>query len=89
MKAIYWNFLLKRRLTYKVGEQTLASVLELLTANQVREETLYIIEDLIDINEEFFDLLDEKAIHVSGSNRYEIPMSNEINKLCAKASRKG
>ncbi|MFB6801802.1 ATP-dependent DNA helicase [Peribacillus butanolivorans] len=82
------EFSAQKALTYKVGEQTLASVLELLTANQVREETLYIIEDLIDINEEFFDLLDEKAIHVSGSNRYEIPMSNEITNFAQKLHKK-
>ncbi|MFF2286550.1 ATP-dependent DNA helicase [Peribacillus butanolivorans] len=82
------EFSAQKALTYKVGEQTLASVLELLTANQVREETLYIIEDLIDINEEFFDLLDEKAIHVSGSNRYEIPMSKEITNFAQKLYKK-
>lgn len=82
------EFAAQKALTYKVGEQTLASVLELLTANQVREETLYIIEDLIDINEEFFDLLDEKAIHVSGSNRYEIPMSKEITSFAHKLHKK-
>ncbi|WP_412761820.1 ATP-dependent DNA helicase [Peribacillus simplex] len=82
------EFAAQKALTYKVGEQTLASVLELLTANQVREETLYIIEDLIDINEEFFDLLDEKAIHVSGSNRYEIPMSKEITSFAQKLHKK-
>ena len=47
-------------------------VLQLLSANQVREETLFIIEDLIDLNEEFFALLEKSAIHISGSNRYEI-----------------
>ncbi|MFB7639800.1 ATP-dependent DNA helicase [Peribacillus butanolivorans] len=82
------EFSAQKALTYKVGEQTLASVLELLTANQVREETLYIIEDLIDINEEFFDLLDEKAIHVSGSNRYEIPISKEITNFAQKLHKK-
>lgn len=82
------EFSAQKALTYKVGEQTLDSVLELLTANQVREETLYVIEDLIDINEEFFDLLDDKAIHVSGSNRYEIPMSEEITTFAKKLLKK-
>ena len=82
------EFSAQKALTYKVGEQTLDSVLELLTANQVREETLYVIEDLIDINEEFFDLLDDKAIHVSGSNRYEIPMSKEITTFAKKLHKK-
>jgi len=68
----------QKALTYKIGEQTLETVLELLSANQVREETLFMIEDLIDLNEEFFYLLKEKAIHVSGSNRYEIPSSTQL-----------
>ncbi|RID89191.1 ATP-dependent DNA helicase [Peribacillus asahii] len=68
----------QKALTYKIGEQTLETVLELLSANQVREETLFMIEDLIDLNEEFFYLLKEKAIPVSGSNRYEIPSSTQL-----------
>ena len=72
----------QKALTYKIGEQTLETVLELLSANQVREETLYIIEDLIDLNEEFFALLEEQAIHISGSNRYEISNSPQLRVCC-------
>lgn len=77
----------QKGLTYKIGEQTLETVLQLLTANQVREETLYIIEDLIDLNEEFFAMLEEKAIHISGSNRYEIPHSSQITSFAVKFQR--
>lgn len=68
----------QKALTYKIGEQTLETVLQLLTANQVREETLYIIEDIIELNEEFFAVLEASAIHISGSNRYEIPHSTQL-----------
>ncbi len=68
----------QKALTYKIGEQTLDMVLQLLSANQVREETLFIIEDLIDLNEEFFALLEKSAIQISGSNRYEIPISPQL-----------
>lgn len=78
----------QKALTYKVSETALANVLELLMANQVREETLYIIEDLIDINEEFFTLLDVLSIPVEGSNRYEIPESDDIISLAGKLHKK-
>lgn len=78
----------QKALTYKVSEAALANVLELLMANQVREETLYIIEDLIDINEEFFTLLDVLSIPVEGSNRYEIPESDDIISLAGKLHKK-
>ena len=74
----------QKGLTYKVGEQTLEMVLQLLSGNQVREETLFIIEDLIDLNEEFFALLEERAIHISGSNRYEIPNSPQLSSFAVK-----
>lgn len=70
----------QKALTYKIGEQTLETVLQLLSANQVRDETLFLIEDLIDLNEEFFSILHEKSIHISGSNRYEIPQSTQLAK---------
>ena len=74
----------QKALTYKIGEQTLEMVLQLLSGNQVREETLFIIEDLIDLNEEFFALLEERAIHISGSNRYEIPNSPQLSSFAVK-----
>lgn len=77
----------QKALTYKIGEQTLEAVLQLLSSNQVREETLYIIEDLIDLNEEFFALLEEKAIHISGSNRYEISNSPQLTSFAVKFQR--
>ncbi len=77
----------QKALTYKIGEQTLETVLQLLSANQVREETLYIIEDLIDLNEEFFALLEEKAVEISGSDRYEIPNSPQLTSFAVKFQR--
>ena len=74
----------QKALTYKIGEQTLEMVLQLLSANQVREETLFIIEDLIDLNDEFFALLVERAIHISGSNRYEISISPQLTSFAVK-----
>lgn len=78
----------QKALTYKIGEATLATVLESLVANEVREETLYMIEDLIDMSENFFALLHEQSVPVTGSNRSEIPASNEIHSLAVKLHKK-
>ncbi|MGX2960181.1 ATP-dependent DNA helicase [Peribacillus sp. JNUCC 23] len=78
----------QKALTYKIGEATLATVLESLVANEVREETLYMIEDLIDMSENFFAVLHEQSVPVTGSNRSEIPASNEIHSLAVKLHKK-
>ncbi|RFU64630.1 ATP-dependent DNA helicase [Bacillus sp. V59.32b] len=78
------EFSAQKALTYKVGEQTLATVLQSLTANDVRDETLYIIEELIDLNEEFFNFLGKIAIPVLGSNRYQIPANDKVGQLAQK-----
>ncbi|MGE8077839.1 ATP-dependent DNA helicase [Peribacillus loiseleuriae] len=78
----------QKALTYKIGEATLATVLEALIANEVREETLYMIEDLIDMSENFFAVLHEQSVPVTGSNRSEIPASNEIHSLAVKLHKK-
>ncbi|MBA9027758.1 MULTISPECIES: ATP-dependent DNA helicase [Bacillaceae] len=78
----------QKALTYKIGEATLATVLEALVANEVREETLYMIEDLIDMSENFFAVLHEQSIPVTGSNRSEIPTSTEIHSLAVKLHKK-
>lgn len=72
------EFAAQKALTYKVGEAAISSVLQTLMANEVREETLYIMEDLLDLNEEFFTLLDVMSIPSEGSNRSEIPMNGDI-----------
>ena len=53
----------------------------------MREETLFIIEDLIDLNEEFFALLEKSAIHISGSNRYEISISPQLTSFAVRFQR--
>jgi ATP-dependent DNA helicase DinG len=78
------EFSAQKALTYKIGEATLATVLQSLMANDVRDETLYIIEELIDLNEEFFNFLGKIAIPVQGSNRYQIPASDQVSQFAGK-----
>ncbi|WP_419881164.1 ATP-dependent DNA helicase [Peribacillus sp. B-H-3] len=82
------EFSAQKALTYKIGESTLSTVLQSLIANEVREETLYVIEDLIDLNEEFFILLESAAIQVPGSNRYELPESEAITEFAGRLHKK-
>ncbi|PLT34917.1 ATP-dependent DNA helicase [Bacillus sp. V5-8f] len=82
------EFSAQKALTYKIGEATLSNVLEALTANDVRDETLYVIEELIDINEEFFHILGQVAIPVPGSGRYRIPSSEHVNQFAKKLHQK-
>ncbi|MDQ0218935.1 ATP-dependent DNA helicase [Peribacillus cavernae] len=82
------EFSAQKALTYKIGETTLANVLQSLTANNVRDETLYVIEELIDLNEKFFNFLGKIAIPVQGSNRYQIPGSDQISHFAHKLHQK-
>jgi ATP-dependent DNA helicase DinG len=78
----------QKALTYKIGENTLDSVLQALMANEVREETLYIIEDLLDLNKEFFAMLQANSSSVPGSNRFEVTNVGAIKKMGAELLKK-
>ena len=47
----------QKALTYRFTEETLEMLLMRLQGNDVREETLYTIENVLDVNNEYFDLL--------------------------------
>ena len=66
------EFSAQKGLTYRIAEDTLFEVLTALQANDMREETLLLIEDCIHENEEFFKQLQEGSHHIKGSHRYEI-----------------
>ncbi|RFU68447.1 ATP-dependent DNA helicase [Peribacillus saganii] len=82
------EFSAQKALTYKVADNTLSTILQGLMANDVRDETLYIIEDLIDMNEEFFALLQKHSIPVTGSNRHTIISSSALKKCGESLHRK-
>jgi ATP-dependent DNA helicase DinG len=72
------EFSAQKALTYKIGEETLEAVLQSLTANDIRDETLYIIEDLIEMNRELFAALNKSSVPVTGSRRYQIEVNNTV-----------
>ncbi|WP_252503404.1 ATP-dependent DNA helicase [Sporosarcina sp. Marseille-Q4943] len=67
----------QRALTYEVQNNTLLNLLERVMVDGVREETLQLMERLIDIHEHFFRLL-KSATMESGDERKAIRKDGEI-----------
>ena len=62
----------QKALTYRFSEQILENLLTKLLANDVREKTLYIIEDVIAQNEQFFYELKNASNFHEGSDKMTI-----------------
>lgn len=62
----------QKALTYRLTEQTLEKLLTRLSANDIREKTLNIIEDAIYQNEGFFNALANASTKASGSDKLTI-----------------
>lgn len=67
----------QRALTYEVQNHTLLNLLERVMVDGVREETLQLMERLIDVHEDFFRLL-QSATTESGAERKAIRKNGEI-----------
>ena len=77
------EFAAQKGLTYKISETMVDDVLSVLSANDMREETLLLIDDAIHLNTEFFRLLSQSSLHVEGSHRYEIEDGSQIKQKAA------
>ncbi|TLS36745.1 ATP-dependent DNA helicase [Pseudalkalibacillus caeni] len=82
------EFSAQKALTYRFQSETLTTVLTGYMNQDVREESLAIIEDILALHDEWFDLLSKSAILSEGSNRKEVPrskiiigMAEKLNKL--------
>jgi ATP-dependent DNA helicase DinG len=62
----------QKALTYRFSEQILENLLTKLLANDVREKTLYMIEDVISQNEQFFYELKNASYFHEGSDKMSI-----------------
>ncbi|MBU9723306.1 MULTISPECIES: ATP-dependent DNA helicase [Bacillaceae] len=82
------EFAAQKALTYRFQSQTLTTVLTGYMNQEVREESLYLIEDILALHDEWFDVLLETSRYVEGSNRKEVPRSNVMLELAAKLSQK-
>ena len=74
------EFAAQKGLTYRFNSQTLNTVLTGYMHQDVREESLYLIEDIIELHDNWFDLLVENSVVVEGSNRKEVPLLPSIKR---------
>ncbi|MBD8070179.1 ATP-dependent DNA helicase [Bacillus sp. PS06] len=62
----------QKALTYRLNETMLETLLTRVLENDIREELALLIEDTLEQNTQFFDLLREHSSIVEGSNRKEV-----------------
>ncbi|WP_422392253.1 ATP-dependent DNA helicase [Niallia oryzisoli] len=72
------EFASQKALTYRFSERVLEILLTKLMANDVRENTLYTIEDLLVQNEQFFYQLKQSAFMNEGSDKLTIEKNAAI-----------
>lgn len=72
------EFASQKAMTYRMRMETLEGLLEKLSASDMREETLYVIEDIMLDNEKWFGLLEKESKGETGSERQYISRSEAI-----------
>ncbi|WP_078553617.1 ATP-dependent DNA helicase [Bacillus alkalicellulosilyticus] len=75
------EFSAQKALTYRFHAETLTNVLTGYMNQNVREESLFVIEDILQLHDEWFDLLKSTAKRVEGSERREVPFSESMMKV--------
>lgn len=71
----------QKGLTYRFDFQNLTKVLTGYMGQDVREESLLLVEDILMLNDEWFDRLQEISTEVEGSKRREIILSGKVKVL--------
>ena len=82
------EFAAQKGLTYRFNSQTLTTVLTGYMHQDVREESLYLIEDILELHDAWFDLLVDNSSAIEGSNRKEVPMLTSIRKTAETLEKK-
>jgi ATP-dependent DNA helicase DinG len=70
----------QKALSYRFNEQTLESLLTRLLENNVRDETLYTIEDVLAENEKFFSSISQFSYSVQGSDKQFVKKHSILTK---------
>ncbi|GHH98233.1 ATP-dependent DNA helicase [Neobacillus kokaensis] len=78
------EFAAQKALSYRFTDYTLETLLTRLMENEVREKTLYIIEDALIENEAFFECLAQFANRTQGSEKHVISRHPMVMKQCRK-----
>ncbi|SFA99139.1 MULTISPECIES: ATP-dependent DNA helicase [unclassified Bacillus (in: firmicutes)] len=72
------EFASQKALTYRFTEQTLDNLLSRLQENDVREKTLYTIEEALVENEKFFAFLARSASETFGSDKQRVEKTKQL-----------
>lgn len=72
------EFAAQKGLTYRFNFEALNKVLTGYMGQDVREESLFLIENILILHEEWFELLGNTATAVEGSNRLEVPLTKDM-----------
>lgn len=82
------EFAAQKALTYRFNSKTLTSVLTEYLNQDIREESLLLIEDILDMHDRWFEILRDTSSEVEGSNRHEVPRSKEMIDLADQMNKK-
>lgn len=82
------EFAAQKGLTYRFHSKTLDSVLTGYMSQDVREDSLYLVEDILVLHQEWFELLEQSAQRVSGSDRSEVKITTKMTKLIKELAKK-
>ncbi|WP_404468130.1 ATP-dependent DNA helicase [Sutcliffiella horikoshii] len=74
------EFAAQKALTYKIKNQQVEEILTRLLGNDLREEFAYLVEDSLQANDLFFDMLEENLTSIEGSDRKDITMDTRLVK---------
>lgn len=77
------EFSAQKGLTYRFHSETLNQVLTGYMGQDVREESLYLIEDILTLHEDWFDALSESASNIAGSNRKEVQVTKGMLEIAS------
>jgi ATP-dependent DNA helicase DinG len=72
------EFAAQKGLTYRFNFDAMNKVLTGYMGQDVREESLVLVEDILMLHEAWFDVLGETATAVEGSNRLEVPRTKTM-----------
>ncbi|MFC4023400.1 ATP-dependent DNA helicase [Oceanobacillus longus] len=78
------EFAAQKGLTYRFNFENLTNVLTGYMGQDVREESLLLVEDILALNDDWFELLADSANMVEGSNRQQIPRSEGMLQMASR-----
>ncbi|QFT89341.1 putative ATP-dependent helicase DinG [Bacillus sp. THAF10] len=74
------EFAAQKALTYKIKNKQIEEILTRLLGNDLREEFALLVEDSLQANDVFFEALEQNTTSISGSERKNINLNDELIK---------